>query len=86
MELKKVEADLIAAGALNWKVTDDFPLGPVGLSVPLNNPRYVPDTEYELAAELSHEDSGYGPLLWRYALAKLADSAARTPDTEKGEA
>jgi hypothetical protein len=50
-------------------VVDDFPSGPCGLAVSLNGD----GSDTELVATLEHEDSGYGPALWRYGLAVLAE-------------
>lgn len=68
--LQDFEEVLVARGALSWKVTDEFPHGPCGLSVPMNHPPLSAE-DYELCAALEHEDSGYGPLLWNYGLAML---------------
>ena len=68
-DLESLEKWLIARDATTWSVVDDFPHGPCGLAVLPNGAGGDP----ELVATLEHEDSGYGPLLWRYGLAALAE-------------
>lgn len=64
--------DLLARGADKIRLVEDFP-NRCGLDLPMND---VDDGEFLNVAELSVEDSGYGPALWRLALAVLQSRRA----------
>lgn len=63
---------LIAMRADRIVLVDDLP-NRCGLDLPMND---VDDGEFLNVAELSIEDSGYGPALWRLALAMLKSRRA----------
>jgi hypothetical protein len=76
VNLAGLEKWLLLRDATTWSVVDDFPHGPCGLTVSWNRD----GSDAELVATLEHEDSGYGPALWRYGLAVLAErKAAKVP-------
>lgn len=74
-KLLEIADEFAERGAENIVLVDDFPHR-TGLDMPLNDP---PGQEMLTVAELSIEDSGWGPSLWSLALAVIKNrSALRT--------
>ena len=75
LTLEELTEIALAQDADKIQLVDDFPHR-CGLDKPLN-PHIEGDTEMLNVAELSVEDSGYGPMLWAIALEHLKEARER---------
>lgn len=73
--LEEMAETALARGADQIQLVEEFPHR-CGLDMPLN-PHIKGDKEMLTVAELSVEDSGYGPMLWAIALEYLKEARAR---------